>query len=487
MSTRRVSRAQTRPTAQPVFQQSTDVSVNWRITVPELEAFSTLYIDSGAGRNFDRAAGQLWAKTEHAPDTLHYLAIPRGRPDELVIREKERLTPQKLKELVDGNKGSAVEVKLTPLAQQSWIEEVQKKSQQAPGREHDVLPAIKYMAQTLGVSPLFLDCIFIPRSALPFCKLSDWPAYERDHRFSAKTTELDGQHLSSTYVVHTIRHQTTSSAHKFFTRVNTTRSHRATRYSLLSFMAIDVLFSDMATAHSDLNTCYVTLKTALDSIDENTGTDADGIQERTKKYYRTLKDSYKVLSVLNTRSDDQVQTIKMLRALVQAYCLLDWDEHLLGEREQRMRALHCALDGMEMETNVLAGDLRARNQFFGTLMSLHLGALMQIDSSTSLSIARSSEKIAGETKKDGRSMKIIAIVTMFFLPASLVAGILDTPFFTTGDEVPGRLKVSPSFWILWVVSVPLTILVFAAWLSMPRIGKVLERASGPTPGDKQKV
>ena len=232
----------------------------------------------------------------------------------------------------------------------------------------------------------------------------------------------DGQHLSSTYVVHTIRHQTTSSAHKFFTRVNTTRSHRATRYSLLSFMAIDILFSDMATAHSDLNTCYVSLKTAvrqfthirhilltqfqLDSIDENTGTDADGIQERTTRYYRTLKDSYKVLSVLNTRSDDQVQTIKVLRALVQAYCLLDWDEHLLGEREQRMRALYCALDGMEMETNVLAGDLRARNQFFGTLMSLHLGALMQIDSSTSLSIARSSEKIAGETKKDGRSMKM---------------------------------------------------------------------------------
>ena len=100
MSTRRVSRAPTRPTAQPVFQQSTDVSVNWKIAVPELEAFSTLYIDSGAGRNFDRAAGQLWAKTEHAPDTLHYLAIPRGRPDELVIRERERLTPQKLKELV---------------------------------------------------------------------------------------------------------------------------------------------------------------------------------------------------------------------------------------------------------------------------------------------------------------------------------------------------------------------------------------------------
>jgi hypothetical protein len=93
---------------------------------------------------------------------------------------------------IDSSFCTAPKVKLTPLAQQSWIEEVQKKSQQAPGREHDVLPAIKYMAQTLGVSPLFLDCIFIPRSALPFCKLSDWPAYERDHRFSAKTTELGG-------------------------------------------------------------------------------------------------------------------------------------------------------------------------------------------------------------------------------------------------------------------------------------------------------
>lgn len=95
----------------------------------------------------------------------------------------------------------------------------------------------------------------------------------------------------------------------------------------------------------------------------------------------------------------------MLRDLVKAWSLLDYDPRLILEREQRVISLHSTLDGMKMEMNILSGDIKARSQFFGTLMSLHLGALMQIDSSTSLSIASSSRKIAEETKKDGRSMK----------------------------------------------------------------------------------
>lgn len=95
----------------------------------------------------------------------------------------------------------------------------------------------------------------------------------------------------------------------------------------------------------------------------------------------------------------------MLRDLITAWSLLDCDARVVTEREQRALSLHGTLDGMKMEMNILAGDIKARSQFFGTLMSLHLGALMQIDSSTSLSIASSSRKIAEETKKDGRSMK----------------------------------------------------------------------------------
>ncbi|KAJ3534302.1 hypothetical protein NMY22_g6984 [Coprinellus aureogranulatus] len=480
----------TRTSAHVAFHQEAEPSVKWCLTVPEIESFSTLFSDSSSGRSFSKACRHLWTKSEHVPDTLHYLAIFRERPDQPVIKLRERMTRNKLEDLTRANVGAAIQV--------IWLEEIEKKSLESPSRETDsIIATIRFMAENLGVSPLFLDCLFIPRSAMPFNKLSEWPYPSDNRHYSTLESDLSGmyrtvnencvwfrhsfrqgQHVSSTYVVHTIRHQTSSSASKFFLRVEHLRSRRETRTTLLNFMAIDVLFNDMATAHLDLNECYRSLKTALDSIDEHAaGSDSDGIQERVKAYYATLKDAYKVLNVLNTRCDDQFQTIGVLRDLVRAWSILDCAEALVTERERRCISLFGTLDGMKMEMNVLTGDIKARSQFFGTLMSLHLGALMQIDSSTSLSIASSSKKIAEETKKDGRSMKIIAVVTMVFLPASLIAGIIDTPFFTTGDEALSTLKVSPQFWIFWVVSVPLTILVFLAWLFMPRMSRAFRRVS----------
>lgn len=135
---------------------------------------------------------------------------------------------------------------------------------------------------------------------MPFSKLSEWPYLGDSRHYSTLTADLsalfiplqfppisrqavlagmyrtvnencvwfrhsfkDGQHGTSTYVVHTIRHQTSSSAKKFFSRVEHLGSSRATRSTLLSFMAIDVMFNDMNTAHSDLNDCYRNLRTAV--------------------------------------------------------------------------------------------------------------------------------------------------------------------------------------------------------------------------------
>ncbi|KAJ3508564.1 hypothetical protein NMY22_g16570 [Coprinellus aureogranulatus] len=482
--------SQRKTSAHVAFQQEAEPSVKWCLTVPEVESFSTLFSESSSGRSFSKACRQLWTKSEHVPDTLHYLAIFRERPDQPVIKVRERMTRNKLEDLTRANVGAAIQV--------IWLEEIEKKGLESPSHETDsIIATIRFMAENLGVSPLFLDCLFIPRSAMPFNKLSEWPYPGDDRHYSTLESDLSGmyrtvnencvcfrhsfrqgQHVSSTYVVHTMRHQTSSSASKFFSRVEHLRARRETRTSLLNFMAIDVLFNDMATAHLDLNECYRSLKTALDSIDEHIRSDSEGIQERVKAYYSTLKDAYKVLNVLNTRCDDQFQTIGALRDLVKAWSILDCAEALVVERERRCISLFGTLDGMKMEMNVLTGDIKARSQFFGTLMSLHLGALMQIDSSTSLSIASSSKRIAEETKKDGRSMKIIAVVTMVFLPASLVAGIIDTPFFTTGEEALSTLKVSPQFWILWVVSVSLTILVLLAWLFMPRMSRAFRIFSG---------
>lgn len=490
MSKSRVARTPTRASGN-AGQHDAEPSVNWVLTVPEIELFSTLYSHSLSARSFNKACRQLWAKDsrEHVPYTLHYAAIPKDTPEQAFVRQNQPVTRQRLEQLMSGHSSAPIQV--------IWLEESRTGTGSPHSHESEVSATLRFMAENIGVSPLFLDSFFIPRATTPFNKLSEWPRYANDRRYSTVTADLtgmyrtlnencvwfrhsfkDGQHRSSIYVVHTIRPQTTSTSSKFFTRLEHLRSSRGPRNPLLAFMAIDVLFSDTATAHSDLNSCYKDLRTALDSIDENVANDSTATRERIQKYYGTLKDSYKALNVLNTRCDDQFQTIGVLRDLITAWSLLDCDARVVTEREQRALSLHGTLDGMKMEMNILAGDIKARSQFFGTLMSLHLGALMQIDSSTSLSIASSSRKIAEETKKDGRSMKTIAVVTMAFLPASLIAGIIDTPFFTNGEESSGPLKMSQQFWLFWAISLPLTVLVFAAWLSIPYLSRLLQRVGG---------
>jgi hypothetical protein len=47
----------------------------------------------------------------------------------------------------------------------------------------------------------------------------------------------------------------------------------------------------------------------------------------------------------------------------------------------------------------------------------------------------------------------------------LLQTIFSTPFFYLKDEsVRGSLGVSPYFWVIWAISVPLTVLVIYAWI-----------------------
>lgn len=58
-------------------------------------------------------------------------------------------------------------------------------------------------------------------------------------------------------------------------------------------------------------------------------------------------------------------------------------------------------------------------------------------------------------------MITIAAVTMVFLPGTFVSAILSTTFFDYGDNGP---RVSQKWWVLFALTVPLTIVVFAVWL-----------------------
>ncbi|KAI4180346.1 MAG: hypothetical protein L6R41_007292 [Letrouitia leprolyta] len=76
-------------------------------------------------------------------------------------------------------------------------------------------------------------------------------------------------------------------------------------------------------------------------------------------------------------------------------------------------------------------------------------------------------------KADSQSMKVIAIVTMLFLPAATVATICGSQFFNF-DEESQKVVISVDFKFFWATTVPLTILVFFSYV-------LKQQLKGPKP------
>lgn len=74
------------------------------------------------------------------------------------------------------------------------------------------------------------------------------------------------------------------------------------------------------------------------------------------------------------------------------------------------------------------------------------------------------------SQRDTSAMKTIAIVTMVFLPGTFVASFFAMPMLNW-DAVADNLIVSRRFWIYWIVTVPLTIAVFALWWGRQQVKK----------------
>jgi len=64
---------------------------------------------------------------------------------------------------------------------------------------------------------------------------------------------------------------------------------------------------------------------------------------------------------------------------------------------------------------------------------------------------------------ENASMKSIAITTLVFLPLGTVASIFGTQFMKLDEAAPFHVRVSQDFWLLWVVALPLTAIVFVIW------------------------
>ncbi|KAL9122343.1 MAG: hypothetical protein Q9187_001096 [Circinaria calcarea] len=99
------------------------------------------------------------------------------------------------------------------------------------------------------------------------------------------------------------------------------------------------------------------------------------------------------------------------------------------------------------------------------MMNLFFSIASQMDNRNNLDIANLTSKIAIETKRDSSSMITIAAVTMIFLPGTFISAVFSMVFFSLGTNRAGQttLNAAPQLWYYFVITIPLTGLVFAVW------------------------
>jgi len=136
----------------------------------------------------------------------------------------------------------------------------------------------------------------------------------------------------------------------------------------------------------------------------------------------------------------------------------DHQRHLQDKTEE---LIHC----IEQMDIVVTGFITTRDRIVLRIESqfrVLYNLMQQRDNKTNQELATQSKVIAEASARDSSAMKVIAVVTMLFLPGTAIATMFSmSVFFGSTDDF--RVKISPSFWVYWAVTIPLTILIITIW------------------------
>ncbi|USP72805.1 hypothetical protein yc1106_00079 [Curvularia clavata] len=135
--------------------------------------------------------------------------------------------------------------------------------------------------------------------------------------------------------------------------------------------------------------------------------------------------------------------------------------HLLFETHAHLRSWNT---GYQDRTEYLSKRGQALVQTVYSSIAQRDAAISLSLASTSTSLAQSSQSVAVSTSRDSAIMRIIAAMTIFFLPATFTATFFSTAFFDFNSSLDGRMY-SPWLWLYFVVTFVLTLVVMVGtWL-----------------------
>ncbi|KAK4206082.1 hypothetical protein QBC37DRAFT_435443 [Rhypophila decipiens] len=151
--------------------------------------------------------------------------------------------------------------------------------------------------------------------------------------------------------------------------------------------------------------------------------------------------------------------ITHLRETVDGFLLL------LNDLTEIVRTRRDTADNNNSEVHkMLLDSLRHRRSLFNNLRLRLTSLQRRVDNSVGLEFNLVTLQDSATMRRDASSMKIIAAITMVFLPTTAVASIVGSQMFTASfSEGVGEweVEVTPLFGVLWAVAGPLTVLVIA--------------------------
>ncbi|KAI1082216.1 hypothetical protein F5B20DRAFT_27256 [Whalleya microplaca] len=119
---------------------------------------------------------------------------------------------------------------------------------------------------------------------------------------------------------------------------------------------------------------------------------------------------------------------------------------------QAAKLLHQRIRTIKQSGSVLDERAKAQSNVISAL-------IRRGDMVISHRIAAASKELAVETKKDSADMKVIAMMTMAFLPATFFAALFEVPSLQWDQPQ----VITDNFWVYLAFTLPTTLLVFVLW------------------------
>ncbi|OTA08541.1 hypothetical protein A9Z42_0002420 [Trichoderma parareesei] len=211
----------------------------------------------------------------------------------------------------------------------------------------------------------------------------------------------------------------------------------------------------------------------LDAIEMQTGhgmgkLDAQAIMERHD--YRTL---VRQLGVVQSQYDLALATLSWCR--ISAEFIRAKLQHLQGVLpKERQRELEVPCRMLDERVEFLLNSIDCARVYNGikermeSQQTVLFNLIAQSDNLINVGLAKDSKEMAVASKQDSSAMKIIALLTTFFLPGTFIATFFAMPLFDWSAPTLSRVT-NQHFWVYWAVTGPLTlttmagVMVWALW------------------------